>query len=228
MDKTMNDHDLTFSGFTRIRAESYVLLASLVGQRPTAGLKNILQDLEWDDAVLQRLASSLSALRAAGREYPVETMQTEFDKLFVGLGSAELLPYASWYLEKRIQSRPLANLRADLYRLGIVRKDSDHEPEDRATALCEVMAIISAPEDPYPLATQSDFFGRHLAGWMGLFFQDLTGVRGAAFYRTVGRFGLYFMEDESQYLGCHLNSIPVTKRRTKYENGTYRKPAHLS
>jgi TorA maturation chaperone TorD len=90
------------------------------------------------------------------------------------------------------------------------------------------MAIISAPQGSYSLEDQADFFGRHLAGWMGLFFRDLTAAKNAVFYRTVGSFGLHFLEYESQYLGRHLNSVPVMKRRNGYDNRTYGQPANLS
>jgi TorA maturation chaperone TorD len=228
MDQTINARGSQLQPIAPVRPESYVLLASLLGQPPAAVLQNILKYLAWDDTVPGLLAGSLAALCKAGCEYSVESMQNEFNKLFVGLGNGEIIPYASWYLEKKIQSRPLARLRADLYRLGITRRESDHEPEDRAAALCEVMAILSAAEDPCSRETQADFFERHLAAWMGLFFQDLMVAKNAAFYRTVGRFGLHFMEYESQYLGRHLNSTPVMKRRNCYENRTYGQPADLS
>ena len=228
MNERMNDRRWQLPLFAPVRTESYILLASLLGQPPGAGLQNVLRSLAWDDTVPDPLVSSLSALCKAGSEYSIAAMQAEFNKLFVGIGSGEIIPYASWYLENKIQSRPLAKLRADLYLLGIVQKESDSEPEDRAAALCEVMAIISGAEGHRSLETQADFFKRQLAGWMGLFFQDLAEAKSAAFYRTVGRFGLHFMEYESQYLGCHLNSIPVMKRRMSYGNRTCRQPAELS
>jgi TorA maturation chaperone TorD len=228
MDQTMNNRGLRLPLFASLRPESYVLLASLLGQPPVAGLQKVLNDLAWDDTIPALLAGSLSELGKAVCEYSIQAMQTEFNKLFVGLGSGEIIPYASWYLERKIQSRPLANLRADLCRLGIVHKESDHEPEDRAAAVCEVMAIISVPNGSCSLADQADFFGRHLARWMGLFFQDLTTAKNAAFYRTVGRFGLHFMEYESRYLGRHLNSVSVVKRKSSYENRTCGQRASLS
>ena len=84
MDKTMNDRGLQLPLYAQVRMESYVLLASLLGQPPEAGLQNVLKDLEWDEAVPDQLASPLSALRTASREYSVEAMQAEFNRLFVG------------------------------------------------------------------------------------------------------------------------------------------------
>ena len=85
----------------------------------------------------------------------------EFQRLFVGLGSGELVPYASWYLEKMIQSAPLAAIRADLGRLGIVRQSTCFEPEDHAGVLCEIMALLSVPENDIAEEEQAAFFRSH-------------------------------------------------------------------
>ncbi|MGV8057250.1 MAG: molecular chaperone [Smithellaceae bacterium] len=228
MDKAMNFGSTQTTSFARLRNESYALLASLLGQSPGKSIKNILRNLTWEEDIPGLLASSLAALRAAGDACGVSAMQAEFNKLFIGLGSGEVIPSASWYLEKRIQSRPLARLRADLNRLGIVRQGGEHTPEDAASALCEAMAIISGPEGNYAPDLQAGFFEHHLASWMGLFFRDLQSAKSAVFYRSVGQFGLHFMESESRYWGCHLNSVPWTRRRNGYEKGAQRQPACLS
>jgi TorA maturation chaperone TorD len=225
MDKEINVRNIRTSSFARLRNESYVLLASLLGQPPGANLRNVLQELTWDEDIPNQLGNALAALRTAGGAYSVSDMQLEFNKLFIGLGSGEIIPYASWYLEKKIQSRPLVGLRTDLYRLGIVRQDGDCMPEDAAASLCEVMVIISGTQGDFSPTVQAGFFERHLAAWMGLFFQDLQKTKSAAFYGIVGRFGAHFMECESRYLGCHLNLVPLTKRRSGYENGACRQPA---
>ena len=149
-------------------------------------------------------------------------MKEEFDRLFVGLGCGEMIPYASWYREKMIQSMPLVSLRSDLVRLGIVRQSDNHETEDHAAALCEVMAIISRDSNGSSHRTQADFFQQHVASWMGSFFKDLQSAKSAGFYRTVGLFGSSFLEFECRYLGCHLNPIPNKKRRRKARcNGNF-------
>jgi TorA maturation chaperone TorD len=115
-----------------------------------------------------------------------------------------MVPYASWYREKKIQSSTLASLRADLIELGIVRQTGCREPEDHAGALCEIMAIISRKPNDLPRAVQARFFHRHIAPWMMAFFQDLPAAKSAGFYRMVGQFGSSFLETESEYLtsGC--------------------------
>jgi TorA maturation chaperone TorD len=74
------------------------------------------------------------------------------------------------------------------------------EPEDHIAALCEMMAglITGAFADPGDLATQREFFEKHLAPWAPRFFEDLQATRSAAFYMPVGRIGQLFMEVEKQ------------------------------
>ena len=211
-----------FAPYADIRTDGYVMLASLLGRPPLEDLRAILQNLQWDEAVPEQLDHALAALRRAGHDYPLAAMKEEFDRLFVGLGCGEMIPYASWYREKMIQSMPLVSLRTDLVRLGIVRQSDSHDTEDHASAICEVMAIFSRAVDGAPYATQSDFFQRHIASWMGSFFTDLQAAKRAGFYRSVGLFGSSFLEAECRYLGCHLNPIPNKKRRRKARcNGNF-------
>jgi TorA maturation chaperone TorD len=227
MGEAMINRDFQHSCYSKMRTEIYLLLASFLAKPPGTALRDLLKGLEWDDAAPANLAGPLASLRATCRATSIEAMQAEFNTLFVGLGSGEIVPYASWYREKKIQSRPLADLRTDLYRLGIIRTGSDHEPEDSAAALCEVMAIISGGHGLRPLVTQSEIFRNHLAGWMGIFFQDLAEAKSALFYRTVGQTGLRFMESEGLYLECDLNFTPIMKRRNGYEKGICRQSARL-
>ena len=151
---------LWFDPYASVRTDLYVLLASLLGRPPSEELQKVLQSLDWNEAIPDRLSQALQALSQAGHHYPLAALEEEYDKLFVGLGSGEMLPYASWYKERRIQSKPLASVRSDLIRLGIVRQTESHEPEDHAAALCEVMALISQKSMEVPLTTQADFFQR--------------------------------------------------------------------
>lgn len=216
MDKAVNCKKTEISPFARMRGEGYALLGSLLGQPPTAAVCGILKELAWEETVPLKLARSLSLLQEAANRYSAEEIQMEFDKLFVGLGSGEIVPYASWYLENRISGKPLARLRTDLFRLGIVRQNGESIPEDAAAALCESMVILSDATGEYAQEIQASFFERHLAVWMGLFFQDLQKAKSASFYRVAGRYGFHFLECESRYLGCHLNLIPRIKRRNSH------------
>jgi TorA maturation chaperone TorD len=205
-----------------VRTDSYVMLASLLGQPPSEERLNIVRNLHWDEALPETLDHALAALRQAADDHPLDALKDEFNKLFVGLGSGELVPYASWYRGKKIQSSPLASLRSDFIELGIVRQEGCHESEDHAGTLCEIMAIISQKGNDIPTAEQATFFYRHIAPWMMTFFTDLQSAKSAEFYRMVGLFGSCFLEIESQYLNqkeeCQMNRELSGNRRTFFKH----------
>jgi TorA maturation chaperone TorD len=176
-----------------------VILASLLGQPPSENLLKVLRNLQWEGPIPERLDRALRALCQASHDYPLSALEEEYNKLFVGLGAGEMVPYASWYREKRIQSSPLVSLRSDLILLGIVRQASSHESEDHASALCECMALISRGPNEIDHVTQAKFFQQHVASWMTTFFRDLESAKSARFYWTVGRFGRHFLESEIEY-----------------------------
>ncbi len=201
MEPVMKDTGRAWSApYAKIRTDVYVILASLLGQRPSENLLKVLQKLRWDKSIPEGVDSALRALRQASHEYPLSALEEEYDKLFVGLGSGELVPYASWYREKKIQSSPLAFLRSDLFHLGIMKQAESRESEDHAAALCECMALISGPSNEIPLAAQAKFFQQHIAPWIMTFFKDLESAKSARFYRTVGGFGRRFLQAEIEYL----------------------------
>ena len=192
--------------YATVRSDSYVMLASLLVQPPSEDLLNILQSLQWDEDLPEKVDEALAALRQASRDYSLAAIQDEFNKLFVGLGSGEIVPYASWYRERAIQSFPLAALRTDLIRLSILRQSESHESEDHAGALCEIMALIAQNLNDVPYATQAGFFQQHIASWMMAFFSDLRLAKSARFYRVVGLFGSRFLEAENEYLKYGANT----------------------
>ncbi len=201
--------------YANIRSDGYVLLASLLEQPPAEDRLGILQNLQWDQALPEKLDQALRELCRAAAGTPPAVLTDEFNKLFVGLGCGEVIPYASWYRERKIQAMPLVSLRTDLLRLGLVRQADSHESEDHAGAVCEIMALITGKPNEASYETQADFFRRHVAFWMADFFRDLQAAKNAGFYRTVGGFGLCFLECESQYLKCDLSSVPEKKRKKR-------------
>lgn len=202
MESAMNTSEVPewLSAHAAVRTDSYVMLASLLRQPPSKELLNLLRNLNWDEALPEPLDRALGAIRQAAHDYPLSLLEEEFDRLFIGLGSGEMVPYASWYREKKIQSMPLASLRSDLIEMGIVRQEGCHEPEDHAGALCEIMAIISGKPTGIPPAAEARFFHRHIAPWMTMFFRELQAAKNAEFYRLVGLFGSCFLEAENEYL----------------------------
>lgn len=189
-----------------IRMDAYALLAALLTDTPSRGLIGIIQNLHWDEDIPQRMQKVLGDVQDASTALSVDQISDEFQRLFVGLGSGELIPYGSWYREKLIQSAPLAAIRTDLLHLGIVRKPDAFESEDHAGALCEIMALLSNPASEIAEEEQVSFFENHIHPWMLDFFADLKNVGDAEFYRTVGEFGLCFLENEKVYLQFAENS----------------------
>ena len=70
-------------------------------------------------------------------------------------------------------------MRADLRSLGIERVEGQHEPEDHAAILCEIMAGLIGGEFAATAEQQRHVFERHLAPWIGRFFADLEAAKAA-------------------------------------------------
>jgi len=184
--------------FDLLRAESYLLLAALLIKPPSAELMGILRDLHWE-GLPPSPDRDLYALCQVARICSPAAVAEEHHTLFVGLGRGEIMPYASWYKEKRFLSRPLVSLRSDLMDLGLTRQEACFEPEDHAGALCEIMALIAGESSRVEYAAQARFFQNHLKPWFPAFFKDLQSAGSARFYRQVGLFGSSFIESESQF-----------------------------
>lgn len=232
MDSALNETAAAvwFAAYAPLRPEGYALLASLLEQSPSKGVVELLQNLQWDDAIPGRLDRALGRLRQTARQTArqaaIPEIQAEFNRLFVGMGYSDLVPYASWYRERMIQSAPLASLRADLMRLGIVRRPDSSESEDHAGALCEVMALICGQRGGVPHAVQAEFFERHVASWLGRFFRDLRLAKSAQFYRAVATVGHCFLETEGEYLNVNVNlEMATPKGGLHHEKGKHRQPA---
>jgi TorA maturation chaperone TorD len=202
-----------FASHANIRTDMYVTLAALLVSPPSEEHLNVLGHLQWDEDISERMHKALGTLRVASGDYQADVVEHEYNKLFVGLGCGEVIPYASWYREKMIQSLPLASLRSDLFHLGIVRQAENHDSEDHAGALCEIMAIISDESNDVPYESQAKFFEQHIAPWMMAFFKDLESAKSARFYRVVGSLGSCFLESEREYLKCSAKHSTLYKRR---------------
>jgi TorA maturation chaperone TorD len=192
--------------FQELRANAYSLLAHLLAAAPaeeTLGRLRQIAGTDGDPASDESgsLAPAWGALRDAAIHTDPRELAREYHALFIGLGSGEVVPYASRYLTGFLNDRPLADLRDDLARLGFERRPEVREPEDHAAAVCEVMALIVQDAAPDELDDQRRFFGRHIAPWMQTLFTDLANAPSARFYQAVGTLGRELMEIEGRYLG---------------------------
>ena len=177
------------------RAQHYALLATLLSRAPDAKLLASLSATRGDATPL---GVAHVALAQAADQITVERAETEFFDLFIGVGRGELMPYGSYYLTGFLHERPLARLRGDLAPLGIERVEGNHEPEDHAATLCEIMAGLVSGRLPAPEGTDQEIFDKHLSPWIGRFFADLEHAEAASFYRRIGTLGRVFMEIETQ------------------------------
>jgi TorA maturation chaperone TorD len=177
------------------RAQEYALLAVLLARAPDAALLKRIAALRGDATPL---GMAHAALAQAAREASPDRIEREFFDLFIGVGRGELLPYASYYLTGFLNERPLARLRADLRALGIESVEGQHEPEDHAAIVCEIMAGLIGGEFSATAEQQQHVFEKHLAPWIGRFFADLEAAKGADFYCHVGSVGQLFIGIEAE------------------------------
>lgn len=189
-----------FGFHAALRTDAYALLAALLTDMPTEEHLALIRSLSWQEDISPEVHQALTELIDAGRASTPAAFAWEYNRLFVGLGSGELVPYASWYLEKKIQSSPLSRIRSDLARLGIVRRSECFDSEDNAGALCEIMALISSSDQTVPLVEQAVFFLQHMNSWMITFFQDMQDVANIKLYPAIGKFAQRFFEAEAIYL----------------------------
>jgi TorA maturation chaperone TorD len=177
------------------RAQEYALLAVLLARAPDAALLKRIAALRGDATPL---GMAHAALGQAARGASPDRIEREFFDLFIGVGRSELLPYGSYYLTGFLNERPLARLRADLRSLGIERVEEQHEPEDHAAILCEIMAGLIGGVFSATAEQQQHVFEKHLAPWIGRFFADLERAKGADFYCRVGAVGHLFIGIEAE------------------------------
>jgi len=201
-----------YAPYANMRTDGYVLLAALLNGPPARKFISLIRNIQWDEDIPEPVQQQLASLKQACSTCTEEEIAAEFHRLFVGLGRGELVPYASWYREKTIQSAPLAAIRNDLSQLGIVRQADTHESEDHAGALCEIMALVSQEENDIPHNDQANFFNNHIGPWMPDFFRDVQAARNVVFYRAVGALGSCFLQAEDEYLLNNLHYQNVTQQ----------------
>ena len=176
------------------RAQEYALLAALLARAPDAELLRRLATLRGDPTPL---GMAHIGLAEAADSIDATRVEREFFNLFIGVGRGELMPYGSYYIAGFLHERPLARLRDDLAALGIERAEGQYESEDHAAILCEIMSGIAGGQFPAPAGTDRQLFEKHLAPWIGRFFNDLERAENADFYRRVGTLGRVFAVIES-------------------------------
>jgi TorA maturation chaperone TorD len=180
------------------RADLYGLLATLYAAPPSqALLDTIAGAAAQGDGILQQAWADLVA--ACGRS-SAEALRNEYDSLFIGVGKPEVLLYGSYYLSGFLMEKPLAELRADLQRLGLERAEDVNDPEDHIAMLFEVMRYLIASDDIElaNIASQQAFFAAHIQPWAAQLFDAIEAHRHADFYSVVTRLARAFLDVEAQ------------------------------
>lgn len=181
----------------RLRADLYNFLGLILARPADEMLLAQTAGLSGDDSALGQAISTLAKVAKVSKPAGVES---EYTKLFIGLGRGELLPYASYYLTGFLNEKPLAVLRRDMAARGLSRAETVFEPEDNIASLMEMMGamIVGRFGAPTALEDQRDFFNRHLAPWAAHFFADLEGAKNSVLYAAVGSVGRAFVEIETE------------------------------
>jgi TorA maturation chaperone TorD len=179
----------------RLRADLYNFLGVILSGPPDEMLLGQTAGLQGDSTDLGQAVSTLAKM---ARITKPRTVESEYNRLFIGLGRGELLPYASYYLTGFLNEKPLSLLRQDMTAQGLARAQNVFEPEDNIASLMEMMGamIVGRFGTPADLNTQKTFFNKHIGPWAGHFFSDLEGAKNSVFYAPVGTVGRLFMDVE--------------------------------
>jgi TorA maturation chaperone TorD len=180
------------------RAREYELIGALIWRAPTRSTLEIVGEIRGDAS---GLGMAHMELAEAARLAEPETLRDDFFRLFIGVGRAELLPYASYYLTGFLHEKPLAAVREDLMRLGLAKAERAGEPEDHIAILFDVMAALLRGEVATDGLDAETFFRRHILPWAPRFFADLEVQESSRFYQIVGRLGRLFVAIEDEAYG---------------------------
>jgi len=179
------------------RAAFYGLIARLFYAPPDEGvLGQLLHSHVFEDSG-EPIALAWRNMVEAGRTaFPV-VLENEHTELFVGVGKAEVTPYLTHYIIKYATDNPLVELRQQLARWGIARRENANEPEDHIAGVSEAMRFAIAVQHR-SLEEQKAFFERFLYRGGLAFCDAVTASAKSDFYRLVAVFAREFFELERE------------------------------
>jgi TorA maturation chaperone TorD len=180
------------------RANFYGLLARLFYAPPDAALLHAIASADEgaaDDEIEGGIGEAWQALARAASTADPEAVREEFESAFIGTGKAPVTLYTNAYTIRHTNEVPLVELRSELSRLGLGRREEVSEPEDHIAALCEVMRHLVA-EQKRDLPEQKRFFDRWLHPAVEPLCAAIEQSEITAFYKHVGRFANQFFSIE--------------------------------
>jgi TorA maturation chaperone TorD len=179
------------------RAAVYGLIARLFYAPPDpAVLGQVLHAAAFEGSREPIALAWRELMEACRNAFPV-MLENEHTELFVGTGKAEVTPYLTHYTIRYATDNPLVDLRQQLGRWGMQRKENANEPEDHIAGICEAMRLAIAVQHR-ELAEQKVFFERYLYPGGIAFCDAVTASRKAVFYGHVARFAREFLEVERE------------------------------
>ena len=155
------------------RANFYALLARLYAAAPDASLLQTVaaaDDLEVAAGAgpARDLAHAWGKLKRASGAIGADAVAQEYVDLFVGVGKSEVSLHAAEYLQSRGGS-VLAELRGELARLGLGRRQEVNLFEDHLAAVLETMRVLIAGGpgiEPRGIPEQRALFAAYVASWV--------------------------------------------------------------
>jgi len=184
------------------RADFYALFARLLRGAPDDALLASLAGAgEFPADGDPALARAWNSLVAAASVMDADAGADEYQKVFEGLGAAEVSIYSAFYIGATAVDHPRVKLRGDLAELGLARRETVTEPDDHWAALFDVMRVLiagGAGRSPATVAEQRSFYLAHLAPGLAAFFRAAREAPSSNFYRKVSEFGLAFETLETE------------------------------
>jgi len=185
------------------RANFYALLGRLYGGAPDAALLRAIASADElpvaaAEGPARDLAESWRTLIAASAAMDADAASQEYIDLFVGVGKSEVSVHASGYLSHAGGS-VLAELRAELARLGLGRQEGVSMYEDHLAAVCETMRVLvgGAPGiEPFPFSEQRSFFMAYVSPWVPECCNAIISSAIANYYRRVAELTQLFVAIE--------------------------------
>jgi TorA maturation chaperone TorD len=176
------------------RANLYGLIARLFQAAPDSQLISQLLGAPRIEGEGELGASWREMIEACRTAFPA-ALESEHTELFVGTGKSLVTPYLSYYVRRHSNDNPLVELRAQLGRWGIARREGVAEYEDHISGVCETMRFVIAVQHRNS-EEQQVFFERFVYPGAAAFCDALSTLNQARFYRLVARFARGFFEVE--------------------------------
>ena len=179
------------------RAALYGLIARLFYAPPDEGvLAQLLHTNAFADGNAPVALAWRKLVEAARTVFPV-VLENEHTELFVGTGKAEVTPYLTHYTILYATDNPLVELRQQLARWGMGRRENASEPEDHIAGICEAMRMAIAVQHR-SIEEQRGFFDAFIYRGGIAFCNAVSASAKASFYVLVAQFARAFLELERE------------------------------